>query len=314
MNTHRNPLPQLADDIFITDGGLETTLIFDQGHDLPEVAAFDIFRKKDGYRILHDYFLPYIDLARNHRVGFILESPTWRASRDWGRKIGYTPGELAEMNHTAIALLSDLRRDWETDDSPMVISGCIGPRGDGYQIAEKMTIEEAKSYHQEQIDTLGRTAADLVSAFTINYVEEAIGIVLAAQSARIPVVISFTVETDGHLPSGQPLGEAIQAVDAATDNGPAYYMINCAHPTHFAEALATGESWVRRVRAIRANASNKSHDELDGSDELDAGDPTDLGARYAELKRLLPHLNIFGGCCGTDLRHVTEICKSVTLN
>jgi homocysteine S-methyltransferase len=290
---------------------LETTLIFHRGYELPEFAAFDLLTRPDGYEALRRYYESYISVALENKAGFILESATWRASRDWGRKLGYTPADLQAVNRKSIALLEDLRNESEAPAAPMVISGNIGPRGDGYQVNEKMTAVEAKAYHQEQIDTLSATQADLVSAFTINYTEEAIGITQAAQEAGIPAVISFTLETNGRLPSGQSLGEAITAVDQATGNGPAYFMINCAHPTHFEQALNGTDPWIHRIRAIRANASSKSHAELDAATDLDAGDPVDLGRRYAELKRRLPRLNIFGGCCGTDHRHVAAICKEL---
>lgn len=312
MSKYRNQLPQLTQAPFITDGGLETTLVFNHGRELPEFAAFDLLPKTGGYELLRDYYRDYIGLAVTRRVGFILESPTWRASRDWGRKLGYTPGDLREININSIAMLQELRHEAETPDSPMVISGCIGPRGDGYQVAEKMTVDQAMHYHLEQIKTFSETSADLVSAFTINYTEEAIGITRAAQSVRIPAVISFTVEIDGRLPSGQTLGEAVMAVDKATQNGPAYYMINCAHPTHFSSAIEPEAPWINRIRALRANASAKSHAELDAAEALDDGDPTELGAQFADLVRQMPNLTIFGGCCGTDHRHVEAICKAVT--
>ena len=312
MSKYRHHLPQLTPQTFITDGGLETTLVFHHGYELPEFAAFDLLTNPEGCDVLRDYYRSYIDLAKTGKAGFILESATWRASRDWGHKLGYSPVDLQDVNRKSIALLQDLRGESEDRATPMVISGCIGPRGDGYQVEKKMTVEEARVYHQEQVDTLSETEADLVSAFTINYVEEAIGITLAAQQADIPAVISFTLETDGRLPSGQPLGEAVTAVDQATHDGPAYYMINCAHPLHFRDALDSREPWLNRIRAIRANASTRSHAELDQATELDAGDPADLGRRYAELKRHLPHLNIFGGCCGTDHRHVEAICRALT--
>lgn len=314
MSTYRDHLPQTSEKIFITDGGLETTLIFHHGYDLPAFAAFDILSLEEGYQVLWDYFKEYVQLARDKRLGFILESPTWRASRDWGRRIGYDSKALEKMNRLSVALLADIRQRYETEDSPMVISGCIGPRSDGYTVAERMTAARAKAYHREQIDTFSRTEVDLVTAFTINYAEEAIGITHAAQSVGLPVAIGFTVETDGRLPSGQPLGKAIEGVDQATANGPAYYMINCAHPTHFEHTLAVDEPWVKRIRALRANASTKSHAELDEAEQLDAGDPTDLGHRLAHLQTILPHLNILGGCCGTDHRHVDAICRSVTLH
>jgi homocysteine S-methyltransferase len=311
MSRYRHQLPQLSPQTFFTDGGLETTLIYHNGYELPEFAAFDLFSRPEGYEVLRRYYENYIAVARQSRAGFILESATWRASRDWGRKLGYTPADLQEVNRESIALLVGLRNASETPVSPMVISGNIGPRGDGYQVGNRMSAAEAKAYHQEQIDTLSATQADLVSAFTINYAEEAIGITQAAQDADIPVVISFTLETDGRLPSGQPLGDAITAVDQTTGTGPSYYMINCAHPSHFEEALKSADPWTRRIRAIRANASTKSHAELDAATELDAGDPVDLGQRYAELRGRLPQLNIFGGCCGTDHRHVAAICRSL---
>ncbi len=312
MSKYRDQLPQLSEKPFITDGGLETTLIFQHGFELPEFAAFDLFKHGNGYATLRNYFLEYVDIAKAHETGFILESPTWRASRDWGQKIGYSPKEIREINHTAIALLEDIRTQMETEKTQIVISGCIGPQGDGYSVADKMTVRQAQQYHSEQIRTLSDSGADLVSAFTINYTEEAIGITRAAQESGLPAVIGFTVETDGRLPSGEPLGTAITTVDQATDNGPAYYMINCAHPSHFKDALAADAPWLDRIRAVRANASVKSHAELDESVELDAGDPDQLGIDYAELKARLPHLNIFGGCCGTDPRHVKAICSTVT--
>jgi S-methylmethionine-dependent homocysteine/selenocysteine methylase len=312
MSKYRHQLPQLSDKTFITDGGLETTLIFHHGFDLPEFAAFDLFKLSSGYEILRNYFIEYATIAKTYQTGYILESPTWRASRDWGRKIGYSARDLKEINRLSIAMLDDIRTQREDEKTPMVISGNIGPRGDGYTVEDKMTAREAQQYHREQIDTFSGTEADLVSAFTINYAEEAIGITRAAQDAGMPVVISFTVETDGRLPSGQPLGEAVTAVDRATSRGPAYYMINCAHPSHFENTLTADAPWLQRLRAIRANASAKSHAELDEATELDAGNPEALGRSYADLKACFPRLNIFGGCCGTDHRHVAAIGGAVT--
>ena len=314
MSNYRNNLPQLSETPFITDGGLETTLIFHHGYELPEFAAFDLLTQDNGYETLRSYYKDYIELAKTQGVGFILESPTYRASRDWGKKLGYNDTDLKEINHKSIAMLEELRNESESTETPMVISGCIGPRGDGYRVSEKMTADQAHSYHYDQIKSFSETRADLVSAFTINTTEEAIGITSAAQRVGIPVVIGFTVETDGRLPSGQSLGQAITTVDRATDTGPAYYMINCAHPTHFDAALTPDQPWKNRIRAVRANASDKSHAELDVAQELDDGNPLDLGARYVQLTERLPNLTIFGGCCGTDPRHVAAICRAVTSN
>jgi S-methylmethionine-dependent homocysteine/selenocysteine methylase len=307
--SYRDALPQLEGELFLTDGGLETTLIFHQGLDLPAFAAFGLLGDEAGIAELRRYYMPYIELAREQGAGFVLETPTWRASPRWASELGYTDEQLDALNRRAIELMEELR-DAAQSAAPVVISGCIGPQDDGYNPAARLTPEQARDYHSTQIGTFSDSGADMVSALTMTYVDEAVGLTQAASDAGIPAVISFTVETDGRLPSGQGLGEGIEAVDAATGAAPAYYMINCAHPAHFESVLDAGEPWARRIRGLRANASTKSHAELDDSEELDAGDPVDLGARHPPLRERLPQLNVLGGCCGTDHRHVTEICRA----
>ena len=228
--------------------------------------------------------------------------------RDWGRKLGYEERDLHAANSRAIRVLEEIRKEYA--QTPTAISGCLGPRGDGYNPARRMTEKEAEAYHGAQVGVFADSAADLVSAITMNYVEEAVGIARAARKAGMPAVISFTVETDGRLPTGEPLWDAIAAVDAATGNGPAYYMINCAHPDHFEDALKAGEGWLKRIRGLRANASRLSHAELDEATELDAGNPVELGQQYRELRNLLPQIVVMGGCCGTDHRHIEAICHA----
>jgi homocysteine S-methyltransferase len=288
---------------------METTLIFHEGFDLPCFASFVLVEDEHGSDALRSYYSRYVALARERGVGLLLDAPTWRASRDWGERLGYSESALADVNRRAVALVEELRAD-AAGDPPIVISGCVGPRGDAYRPADPMSADEAEAYHSDQIATLAGTTADLVSALTLTYVEEAIGIARAAHDAGIPVAVSFTVETDGRLPSGQELGEAIEQVDAETDGEPAYFMINCAHPTHFAPVLERGEPWLERIGGLRANASKLSHAELDEAEELDEGDPADLGARYAELRSLLPEVRIVGGCCGTDHRHIAAIAEA----
>jgi S-methylmethionine-dependent homocysteine/selenocysteine methylase len=306
----RAPLPQLEDRPFLTDSGLETTLIFNDGIELPSFAAFVLLETPDGRDRLRRYFERHAEIAHRVHCGFIAEAPTWRANPDWARGIGYEGHALDAVNASAIKLLADLRdRDgWGRED--YVISGCIGPRGDGYDASLENSAEEAERYHAEQIASFAATDADLVSAMTLTHTAEAIGITRAALNAGIPGVISFTLETDGRLPSGEPLGEAILKVDALTDHGPAYYMINCAHPRHFEPALDAGGEWLGRLRGIRANASRKSHAELDAAAELDDGDPNELGSEYAALVARFPQLTILGGCCGTDERHIEQIASA----
>ena len=308
---YRERLPQLDGPLFLTDGGIETTLIFHHGLDLPEFAAFDLLAGDEGTGELRRYYEPYAAVARERGLGFVLESPTWRANPDWAKRIGYDDAQLDALNRKAIALMEEIRADYETPEAPFVISGCIGPQSDGYQPTTVMSADEAEAYHGTQITTFADTAADLVTAITMTYADEAIGIVRAARAAGLPAVVSFTVETDGRLPSGQPLAEAIAEVDGGTGHGAAYFMVNCAHPTHFAGVLEDDAPWTERIRGLRANASTKSHAELDEADELDEGDPADLAARHATLVARLPKLTVLGGCCGTDHRHVTAICDAV---
>ena len=271
MAKHRNALPQLAGDYFMTDGGIETTLIFMEGQDLPHFAAFHLFKAPEGERVLQKYFLAYAKLAKRFNTGLILETATWRANQDWGGKLGYGKDALAEANTQAVRLIEEIRNVYETPATPIVISGCVGPRGDGYIADRAMSGMEARDYHRTQIDTFAGTAADLVSAITMNYAEEAVGLARAAMQADMPVVISFTVETDGRLPTGQSLGDAIKQVDDATSGYPAYFMINCAHPSHFDHVVAADEPWLERIRGLRANASRMSHAELNEASGLDAG-------------------------------------------
>lgn len=307
MTRYRNALPQLSERLFLTDGGIETTLIFLEGLELPDFAAFHLLRTPDGTEALRKYYRTYASLARKHGAGLVLESATWRASSDWAKRLGYSPEELATANRRSIELLEEIRRDFESEASPMPISGCVGPRGDGYVPGDAMTPEEAEAYHAEQIGTFAQTAADMVCAITMNYASEAIGVARAAKKAGMPVAISFTVETDGKLPTGQSLESVVGEVDAATSGYPAYYMINCAHPTHFDFVLGSGGGWQKRIKGLRANASRRSHAELNEAPDLDDGSPEELGSQYAELVRVLPGLNVMGGCCGTDHRHVDAI-------
>jgi homocysteine S-methyltransferase len=307
MSKYRHDLPQLKGGVFLADGGLETTLIFHNGIALPHFAAFDLLRTIEGRQTLKDYYLPYIETARSNGFGFILDSPGWRSSPDWGAKLGYSRQALAAANREGVEILLELRAEHETAGFPMVVSGAIGPRGDGYVAGEIMSASEAQDYHDEQVAVYADTEADMVGAFTMTNANEAIGLTRAAQRRAIPIMVSFTVETDGKLPTGQSLQEAIAEVDAATGNGPAYYMLNCAHPTHFDATLASGGAWLKRLRGVRANASRRSHAELNEAPDLDAGNPDELGAQYRDLRRHYSQLAVLGGCCGTDHRHVACI-------
>jgi S-methylmethionine-dependent homocysteine/selenocysteine methylase len=308
---HRHRLPQLgADRPFLTDGGMETTLIFHRGLDLPCFAAFDLLKDDNGRAELRTYFEPYLALARERGVGFVLDTVTWRANPDWAQRLGYGPDELDAANRAAVALAEEIRAAGEAEATPVVINGVVGPRGDGYDPGDLMSAEEAQRYHARQISTFADSATDMVTGITLTNPEEAIGIARAARDHGLPAVISFTLETDGRLPGGESLSDAIEHVDAGTDGSVAYYMINCAHPTHFAGALEQDGPWRERIGGLRANASAKSHAELDEAELLDDGDPAALGAQHGALRPLLGAVAVLGGCCGTDLRHVEAIDRA----
>jgi S-methylmethionine-dependent homocysteine/selenocysteine methylase len=310
MTDDRAVFPSSDRTIFLTDGGLETTLLFLRGIDLPCFAAFPLLLDEGGRRELASYFEPYIRTARERRVGFILDTPTWRANPDWGAKLGYSAQAIADINRQAVAWAKAFRDEHAEGGAPIVVNGAIGPRGDGYRPGDLMTAEQAQDYHATQVNAFRDAGADMVTAVTMNYAEEAIGAANAARAAGIPVVISFTVETDGRLASGETLQSAIERTDRETGSAPLYYMINCAHPTHFESALAGNEAWIRRIGGVRANASPKSHAELDEALELDSGDPIDLGRRYRGLRDRFHNVSVLGGCCGTDHRHIVAICDA----
>jgi homocysteine S-methyltransferase len=293
--------------MFITDGGMETDLIFHRGVELPHFASFVLLDDPDGEDMLLDYFRPYLSIARGHGVGLILDTPTWRASTDWGSKLGYDESRLERVNRRGIELLELLRA--EPEGPPLVIAGAIGPRGDGYRADAIMDADQAERYHAPQVRVLADGGADLVVALTLTYPDEAVGILRAAEAVGTPAAVSFTVETDGRLPDGSTLSEAIEQVDERTDGAAAYFMVNCAHPTHIAEAVDGGD-WTTRVRGVRANASRRSHAELDESDVLDEGDPAALALEVALLGELFPAVSIVGGCCGTDHRHIDAISSA----
>ena len=310
MSSSRFAFPPSDRSVFLTDGGLETTLVFLEGIDLPCFAAFPLLRSGEGRAKLESYFTPYIRTAVERDVGFILDTPTWRANPDWAAKLNVSPEDLMDINQEAVRWAADLRDRLSDRRERVLINGVVGPRGDGYRADGRMTAEEAQVYHALQVEAFREAGADMVSAITMNYAEEAIGIARAAEALGMPVVISFTLETDGRLASGETLRSAIERTDRETGHTPAYYMINCAHPTHFDGVQDGHEDWTLRIRGLRANASVKSHAELDEATELDPGDPIDLARRYRGLRERMKHLSVLGGCCGTDHRHIAAICEA----
>ncbi len=301
-------LPHESEQRFLTDGGLETTLVFLDGIDLPAFAAFPLLDREDGRAALRRYFVSYLDIAAQHGLPFVLDTPTWRANADWGPDLGYDHDDLRAVNRRAVEFARELAAGFPTVSS--LLNGVIGPRGDGYVADSLMTASESAEYHSLQTEAFAEAGVDLITAVTMTYSAEAIGICVGAREVHVPVVISFTVETDGRLPSGEELGAAIESVDEATDATPTYFMVNCAHPTHFTATLREGSDWTQRIKAVRANASPRSHAELDEATELDRGDLAELAALYAQLDELVD-LRVVGGCCGTDHEHIAAIAENL---
>lgn len=291
---------------YVSDGGLETSLIYDHGVDLPEFAAFPLVDHEAGRSTLRAYYDEYADVARDAGAGLTLESPTWRASPKWGAKVGYDAAGLDRVNRAAIELLQELRESY-TDLPDVRIIGAVGPRGDGYVAGETVDPSVAAEYHAAQVASFAAAGVDVVAAYTLTGPEEGVAIARAAHAAAVPVLIGFTVETDGHLPDGTPMREAIARVDAA--ERPDGFIINCAHPTHIAPGLDDGE-WLDRIVQVNPNASTLTHAELDAATELDPGDVGLLATSYAALRERLPHLAVIGGCCGTGPRHVAALWRA----
>ncbi len=310
----KNKLIESNSDHILTDGGLETTLIFHYGIDLNHFAAFELLKNEDGKQALKSYYNPYLDVAKKYNSTFLLDTPTWRANQDWADKLGISKNELRYLNIESVNFIKQLVKAHSIKNNSVIINGVIGPRGDGYIAENCMTAKEAVNYHSSQIGAFSHSNVDMITAVTMNYIDEALGIALAAKHFGLHVAISFTVETNGKLPNGENLKDSIEKIDTLTQNYVSHYMINCAHPEHFNHVLKKDGNWKNRIKGIRANASTKSHAELDECEILDVGDKHLLATNYMKLKELLPNLKIIGGCCGTDHSHIEYIYSQLKFN
>jgi S-methylmethionine-dependent homocysteine/selenocysteine methylase len=306
MTASTRPLPQQKGEPFLTDAGCETDIIFNRGVEIREFAAHTLLEDDRGRDVLADYYRGFLSLASDVGAGMVLDAPTWKAHPHWAADLGVEPASLAQANREAVAFSSALREEYRSSGRSVVVNGLVGPRGDAYSPDALLAADEAERYHTTQIGWLADAGADMVTALTFTQSDEAVGAVRAAAAVGLPVVVSFTVETDGRLPTGEALGHAIEAVDQATDGAAAYFMVNCAHPDHFIDVIDDSAAFTR-VRGLRCNASRQSHAELDEAEVLDDGDPQEFAEGYAKLSERLPSLNVYGGCCGSDLRHVTAV-------
>lgn len=319
-----NATQLLSERSFLTAGGTETYLLFQQQFPMREFCAFEIFEHDDALAELEqEYLYPLVSAVAENGHGLLLDALLWRAHPDYIEAIGYPVSDIERINRLAVARTKAAIDDWrqntsvDNPDFPVLIAGDIGPRGDGYKLEDEApTIEASYNYHRAQLEALAGSGADVISAWTMTNANESIGIAKAAEPLGLPITISPTVETNGHLPDGSTLGEFIERVDDATGALPVYYMVNCAHPIHLLPTLeaakARGETWLRRFRGFRANSSTKSHGELDNSTELDRGNPRELAAELAQMKETYA-LQVVGGCCGTDHEHIGEIARATAV-
>jgi homocysteine S-methyltransferase len=294
-----------GDKTFLVYAGTGTDLIFNHGLELPGFASFPLLEQPDTRAILAGQMQALVDLASEMNVGCILDAPTWMANADRAAPFGYDAERLVEVNKDAVSLVEDVRRAAARED--VLVSACIGPRFDPYADIPPISVEDARQYHAAQMHSLKDTTVDVVTAYTFNRPSEAAGCILAARDAGLPIIMSLVVETDGCLADGTKLVDAIDQIDGESHMAAMFFMVNCAHPTHFAGALGNHP----RLRGLVANASSCSHAELDEADELDEGDPVELGKQIAKIARSNPSVQVFGGCCGTDMRHLKLIAREL---
>lgn len=302
----------LRNGVVLGDSGLETTLIYDEGWELPCFATFPFMKSERGRQRLKQYWMDHIDFAENSKCSsFLLGGIGWRCNRDWGTKLGYSQSALDEFIRLSVSDQIALRAEKETDRIKILLVGNMGGRGDGYKPESLMTSEEARDYHRHQISTYKALEIDVLLFNTVSYIDEALGVAEAAKCLDMPILLSFTLEMDGCLPSGQTLADAIRSIDTATNSYPIGYLINCVHPGQALDHLLCyrSEAWTCRLLGVKGNASRKSHAELNDSLTLDRGDVEDFGECYRQLREVYPGMNIFGGCCGTDLDHLRSLCQ-----
>jgi S-methylmethionine-dependent homocysteine/selenocysteine methylase len=308
----KQTLPQIAGHGMASGYGNETWLQYVDGFELRHFCAFELLDDPRGRVCMTDYHRKIVEAAVANGFGVINEGIHYRASRDWGALIGYSRDGLEEINIRGIEFYRDFAREYGSPETPMIVGGCIGPRGDAYETGRLPDAAEAEDYHSEQIATFMKAGADMVTAATFSGVEEAIGLTRAASAAGMPVAVSFFARTKGgRLEGGETLEEAIAAVDAATDNVPLYYMVNCSHPAEFEPGLTPGD-WTQRLGGFMPNAVAMETLTLCSLGHLEDGDPKELGGQMADLAKRYPHVNVWGGCCGTDGRHIGEITKQVS--
>jgi homocysteine S-methyltransferase len=297
---------------YLTEGGQETEIMYKYGYELPSFALFPLLDNPGAVTELRGMYGRYLDTAARHGFGVVIGALDYRASPDWGSLLGYSSEQLAEMQMRSISFLREVAQPYQARVPALLYAGIVGPRGDAYETNQTITADEAEEYHGAQLATLARAGVDLVEAMTFTSVPEMVGLSRAASLAGLPLSISFTLDNSTRqLPSGPTLKDAIETIDAQTgDDRPAFYGINCSHPLEFMPAIEPGP-WFERVRCLRPNAAMMDKISLCTLGHLESGDPVELGELMGGLARQYPHIDMWGGCCGTWETHLDEIARNV---
>ena len=310
MVDHQSFPPQQEGRFYLSEGGTETELMYKYGFELPHFATFPLLENPDAVSRMREMFRSYLEVAAKYKICALMGGLDYRASPDWGELLGYSPGGLAEANIQSIEFLREIADEYASEIPVILIQGLIGPRGDAYERNETITENEAEDYHSVQLETLKKAGVDLALALTFNNIPESIGVARAAAKIGVPLGISLTLDSTSKLSSGQSLVEAITTIDKETDQSPEFYSINCSHPVEYEPAIEPGE-WINRVRGVRPNASKMDKIALCKIGHLEEGDPVELGELCGDLARRYPHMDVWGGCCGTWNSHLDEIAKNV---
>lgn len=311
MTLQSTTFPREDGILYLTEGGTETEVIYRHGHELRDFAMFELMNKPEAVRDMENMYRRYLDKAAQYGFSALMSGFDYRASPDWGAKLGYSAEGLREMQHKCIDFLRGVSRAYEDQIERIAIAGCIGPKGDAYSLNRDITAEEAEDYHATQCETLRDCGVDLIWAATINNIPEAVGISRAAARVGLPVNMSFTLDSSHKLKSGPSLKEAIEATDTEAGAArPDSYGINCSHPLEFEPALEPGD-WARRLRSLRPNAAKMDKVSLCKLGHIEEGDPEELGQMMGDLAKRYPDIDIWGGCCGTWDKHFDRIAHYV---
>lgn len=300
---------------FLTDGGIETRLIYEFGIDLPDFASFLALFDDRGRAALREIYRGYLAVAAEFRMPMLVGAPTWRAHPECLRRFGFAKADdLRRVNAEAVAFLQDLRRETRTE-TLVHIAGVIGPRRDGYRAEDAPALDEARAYHEAQAQALAGLGVDLLYAPTFPSRDELAGVAQAMARTGLAYALAPVIDPKGRLLDGHSFAEAVRLVDESTDPKPLYFLAGCVHPSTFLAAAAEGGDRTMprmpgRLAGIKANASPLPPEELDRLGHLDADAPAVLAQEILAARRRYG-LRILGGCCGTNDRHIRALAEAV---